>query len=239
MIMKNYDMHSHILHNIDDGSQDIDVSLVLLEQQWLQGVTHLALTPHFYTNHTKMDWQIVQDFLQIRKYRFNQLVNLYDGDIKLKLGCELHITPHIFNANDISDFCYQDTNYLLAEMPYDCIFSEEDIKMLQGIMHRYNVIPVLAHIERYPKALNNVEILTRLIDMGCLIQINMESLIRFSTRMKVTKLINNGYVHLLGSDMHSTVRGCDYAKGMERILRNCNKEIIQNITNTAEKIFGE
>ncbi len=237
--MKKYDMHSHILHNIDDGSQDIDVSLVLLDRQWLQGVTHLMLTPHFYTNDTLMNLQIVAEYLGYRQHQFNEIINAYKGKIKVKLGCELHLTPHIFNAEDISAFCYQDTNYLLTEMPYGCDFKNPDIEMLKETIHRYNIIPVLAHIERYPALFNNKKLIASLIDMGCMIQINTECLTKFTTRKKAFNLINNGYVHILGSDIHSSIRGCDYGKGMEMLSYYCDKEAVQKIMDNAEKIFGE
>ncbi|MEE1155415.1 MAG: CpsB/CapC family capsule biosynthesis tyrosine phosphatase [Acutalibacteraceae bacterium] len=237
--MKKYDMHSHILHNIDDGPRDIDVSLLLLNQLWLDGVTHLMVTPHFYTNDSRMNPNIVAGFLEHRNRQYNKLISEYKGTIKIKLGCELHLTPGVFSANDISDFCYQDTNYLLTEMPYGCQFKEDDLAMIKRTIQQYNVVPVLAHIERYPSLFNNKKLITKVIDMGCMVQLNTQCLTKILMRKKAFNLINNGYVHLLGSDMHSTMRGCDYGKGMEMLSYYCDNEAVEKIMNNAEKIFGE
>ena len=41
------DIHNHSLFQVDDGSQSLDESLVLLKQAYDQGVTDVVLTPHF------------------------------------------------------------------------------------------------------------------------------------------------------------------------------------------------
>ena len=41
------DIHTHILHSIDDGSSSVDESLELLKREKSQGVTKIVLTPHF------------------------------------------------------------------------------------------------------------------------------------------------------------------------------------------------
>ena len=42
------DIHSHILHNIDDGAKNIDSSISLLKESSHQGISDIILTPHFY-----------------------------------------------------------------------------------------------------------------------------------------------------------------------------------------------
>ena len=45
-----YDLHTHILPGIDDGAKDLETSIALTERLRSQGVTHIALTPHYYSN---------------------------------------------------------------------------------------------------------------------------------------------------------------------------------------------
>ena len=44
------DYHCHILPGIDDGAQDIDTSLGMIEIMREQGVERLIATPHFYAH---------------------------------------------------------------------------------------------------------------------------------------------------------------------------------------------
>ena len=43
-----YDIHSHILPDIDDGAADLDVTLAMLRTSAERGVTSIVATPHSY-----------------------------------------------------------------------------------------------------------------------------------------------------------------------------------------------
>lgn len=50
-----YDLHTHILPGIDDGAKDLETSIALTERLRSQGVTHIALTPHYYSNRESLE----------------------------------------------------------------------------------------------------------------------------------------------------------------------------------------
>ena len=65
--------------------------------------------------------------------------------------------------------------------------------------------PVLAHPERYLYLQNNLDKAKDLLDRGVLFQINISSITGFYSKIVQTtanKLIDRGWVHLLGSDCH-------------------------------------
>lgn len=234
--MKKYDVHTHILPSIDDGAEDIDISLLLLEELENQGVTHLALTPHFYTQYDNVE-QGFTEFLKAREYSYNHLIKHYNGNITLTIGSEVHLSENILSIKNLKDLCYSSTDYMLIEMPYNSTFPSEQIKILSEIINKHKITPVLAHIERYPVLLKNRKLLIRLKKMGCIMQINTESLARVFLKKKILKLINEGFVTTIGSDTHSTMRGCDYGTGFSVIEKHCKKEIIENICKTSEDLF--
>lgn len=236
--MNKYDIHSHILPGIDDGAEDVDISLVLLEELEKQGVTHLALTPHFYTQLQPLSSIVVQSFIQEREKAFNLLKDEYGGKIKLILGCELHLTNNILALNDITPFCYNGTSYMLTEMPYNSIFPPNEIELLKVIINTYNVTPVLAHIERYPVLLKNKALLCKLVEMGCMAQINTESLSKIIVGKKLIKLVNEGLVHFVGTDTHSTMRGCDYEAGFSILEKKCLEQAINTVMANSQKLFN-
>lgn len=54
------DLHTHILPGVDDGAKNLDMSLALLRAQRADGVTRIALTPHFRFEQT------IEEFLRRR-----------------------------------------------------------------------------------------------------------------------------------------------------------------------------
>ncbi|MEE1057021.1 MAG: CpsB/CapC family capsule biosynthesis tyrosine phosphatase [Acutalibacteraceae bacterium] len=243
--MNKYDIHTHILPGIDDGSPDVDISLILIEELEKQGVSHIALTPHFYTQFFDMstgfskNGTTVKEYLDTRDMCLNSLKAEYTGKIKFILGCELHMSENILKAKDLTPFCYQNTNYLLAEMPYNSTFPNDQIEWLRILIKHFDVVPVLAHIERYPVLIKNKALLEQLIDMGCMVQINTQSLYTMFLGKKIVKMINSGYIHFLGSDTHSTMRGCDFAQGYAIIKKHCTEDKIKLFSLNSKKIFGE
>ena len=242
--MHRYDIHTHILPNIDDGSPDVDISVVLLEELENQGVTHLAFTPHFYSQYIDMsgnnekDEMIFREYLLTRQARYRQVLHEYRGNLIFTIGAEVHMSENIVHAKDLTPLCYQNTNFLLAEMPYRSQMEAHEVMWLQTLIEKYNVIPILAHIERYPILLTDMKLLSELRTMGCKVQVNTESLCAKGSRKKIAKLINGGYVDFLGSDTHSTMRGCDYLPGYMTMLNMCEISMIDGITENGKMIFG-
>lgn len=235
--MNKYDIHTHILPAIDDGSQDIDISVVLLEELESQGVTHLALTPHFYTQYSPVTSHAVKEFVAKRQNAYNLVKSEYSGSIRLILGCELHLTQNLLSLENITPFCYENSRYILTEMPYNCTFKSDDIKLLESVINKYGVTPILAHIERYPVLLKNQQLLEKLISMGCMAQVNTESLCKMFVGQRLIKYFNSGLVQFIGTDTHSTVRGCDFAKGYKVISKKCTPNVIENLSNYGKKLF--
>ena len=46
-----FDIHSHIIYHIDDGSHDLEESLELIRQDALQGARAIIATPHYYVQY--------------------------------------------------------------------------------------------------------------------------------------------------------------------------------------------
>lgn len=243
--MNRYDIHTHILPQLDDGSPDIDISMVLLEELENQGVTHLAFTPHFYSQYVDMSGNdeksetLLQEYFQARTNALRAVRHEYKGNMRFTFGAEVHMSENILQAKDLSPLCYYGTNYMLAEMPYASVMAENEVIWLKTLIEKYHITPILAHIERYPVLLTDIKLLSRLREMGCLVQINTESL--YATRSlskKIFRLINGGYVDFLGSDTHSTMRGCDYFQGYTEMEKHCHKSMTDAIAENGRKLFG-
>lgn len=193
-----YDIHTHIVPGVDDGSKNIGESLEMIKQMREQGVMTIIATPHYPDSKSE---KIKDSFNELKKN-----VNEKYPDMRIYLGNE------ILNGSGIIDdlksgkvLTLAESRYVLVEfLPGD---SQKKIysSLRQYIMNGY--IPVIAHIERYESAYKDFDFLDEVINMGAYIQMNTESLTGkiFDRRAAhCRKLLVNGYVHLLGSDCHGT-----------------------------------
>lgn len=230
-----YDMHSHILHGVDDGAKSVEDSLTLINKLRRAGVTDICLTPHFYTHKESL-----KDFLNRRNKAFAELGSYVSDDVTLHLGAEVYVTKYLFsNEEDLKSVCYNGTNYMLTEFPYSSTFEGESMVFINKLLNNYGITPVLAHIERYPYLLKHPDVVEELIDMGVIIQSNACSLAEFPLKLKLTKMLKNGYIHIIGSDAHSVNRNSpDYYKNLnEHIDKKLASDIKATINSTSQNIL--
>ena len=207
------DFHSHILPNIDDGCENIQESIQLLNILENEGVDKLCLTPHFYP-----DYEDIDTFINRRNNSYNQLINTYKGNIKLLLGSEVRYYTGISTNPNINKLTLQDTNLLLLELPFDINIQEYIIKEIINLSKNQNLRVVLAHIERYNIDDNTLK---NLKNVGILIQANTESFIHIFKNKKPIHRIKNELIDFIGSDTHNTTtRLPNYQKAIQTLSKH-------------------
>ena len=50
-----FDIHTHVVPGVDDGSKSVDESIAILKELQKQGVDKVLATPHFYATQTSFD----------------------------------------------------------------------------------------------------------------------------------------------------------------------------------------
>lgn len=231
----NFDMHTHILPGVDDGAKNIEESLVLIDRLVKAGITDICLTPHYYTHKESMT-----DFTARRDAAFRELASHVGDKVRLHLGAEVFVTQYLFTSEyDLTKVCYNGTRYMLTEFPYSSNFSGETMSLINTLMNNHRIIPVLTHVERYPYLLKHPQVLEELIYMGIIIQSNACSFSEFSLRRKLLKLLNNGYIQVIGSDAHSLNRNTpDAFNSLYGLLEKKNMtDIIPDINSVSKGIL--
>ena len=108
------DLHTHILPQIDDGSQSVPESVSLLREERRQGVDTVFLTPHFYAEEN-----CPVSFLKKRYRAWRKLEPyLFPGLPTVRLGAEVQYFEGICAVEDIRHLRIVGTDYLLLEMPF-------------------------------------------------------------------------------------------------------------------------
>lgn len=194
------DWHSHILPGIDDGSQSLEESLELLEQEAEQGVELVVATPHFYAQHDRPE-----KFLEKRKEAVHQLRDAMadrQGLPEIRLGAEVYFFHGMSHADILPELAIEGTPYLMVEMPQSP-WTEDMYRELEKIVSNHDLTPLIAHVDRYITPLHTYGIPQKLRELPVLIQANASFFLNWKTRRMALNMVKNGEIDVLGSDCHN------------------------------------
>jgi len=191
------DLHTHVLPGIDDGSKSVEMSESMIKILKEQGVSTIFCTPHYYPTDISLS-----EFIKNRNMAYDK-IKFLEQDVKLILGSETYISEILFNHDSLTSLCIGNSDYLLLELPYERKWSKELFKNVERIISKYDVIPIIAHVERYMPIQSKHKLINEFIDMDCLIQMNTASIVDEHTRKFALKLIKKGYINFLGTDSHN------------------------------------
>ncbi len=221
------DIHTHILPGIDDGAENVEVSLKLIATEKEMGVTDIALTPHFHLSNVSLEKFLSErdESFKVLKEKLNE-TELF-SDIKFYLGAEVRYDPNLIHI-DIEKLCIGNTSYLLLEPTGVFPFNFENT--LNFMLCR-GITPILAHIERYDYILKDFSFLEKLIDSGVVMQCNASSVCGKHRSSTALKLIKKGYVDLIASDCHNTVSRPPMLSEAYNKLKKQSVNLINNSKN--------
>lgn len=228
------DIHSHILPEIDDGAKSLSETASLLRQLSENGIRSLAFTPHYYPSR-----QPLEEFLEKRAAAFEKAMNLPEAkEFSFSLGAEVYLSEALFNNTDLSALCYEGTNRMLVEIEYLNSFSESARYRLLRLREDYDVIPVLAHIDRYPFFRRGFEALSELRRMGCEFQVNLSSFCSYFGKRDALRFFDRGFLDYLGEDVHSEcIAKSERKKMLEKISKKRKSLLLQADENAISNLF--
>ena len=207
------DLHTHALPYIDDGASDPQVTAEILKMEWEQGVREVLFTPHYYGKRS------IEEFLDKRKKGLESIQDVIPAGMKTRVGAEVLLT----GVNDPTDdaicaLAIEGTKYVLIELPFQK-WRESLLDRISDFVEETGYTPIIAHVERYVEVLKNPSILTYFTEMGCLIQVNVDTFLDKRLKRFAFALLKKGMVHCLGTDAHNaTTRGVHYAEAKNAIL---------------------
>ncbi|MBR2646104.1 MAG: hypothetical protein IKD47_00890 [Clostridia bacterium] len=246
------DIHTHILPHIDDGAKDSQTSLEICLAELAQGVDTIVLTPHYYGKKRSP-----QQFLEKRAECFERLREKLPEGLSVRLGAEVHFTGlNMPKAEELCQLAIEDTKYILFEFPFTTLWTRDLFDKVGDFIYDTGYTPIIAHVERYHEVLKNPALVSDLVHMGCLIQVNTSAFLEKPTKKFALALLKHSLVHCLGTDTHNAgERAPDYAaakavveeaglgeswneiqENMQKILVDEYVELFE--TKPVKKIFG-
>lgn len=208
------DLHTHILPGIDDGAADEGVSAEQLESLAAQGVDKVVFTSHYYGRKRSP-----RQFLEARAAAFEQIKGSVPRGTEACLGAEVHFSLQTAASNEaLCSLAIGDTRYMLTELPFASDWNRGLWRRLEDFIADTDYVPVIAHVERYDEARKKPALLSELVEMGCLLQVNTRAFLEKSTKGMAFALLDHGLVHCLGTDTHNLDdRAPVYAEAKEAI----------------------
>ena len=194
------DIHSHIIPKIDDGSKSVESSFEIFKEASKVGFTDIILTPHY-----------INDFNENSKHiREYWVTSLNDALKELKIPIKVYVGNEIYVCENIDELIYykkastlNNSMYVLFELPMN-----DNIMYLDQVIFKIfnlDMIPVLAHPERYSYIQKDIGYAEKLHEKGVLFQSNYGSFVDIygkQIKKTVIKLLKNNLIDFLGSDVH-------------------------------------
>jgi protein-tyrosine phosphatase len=227
------DFHSHVLPGVDDGSDSVSTSLLMLKMWHDQGISRICATPHFVAER-----MTPERFLQRRNAAYEDLRQAAVGDgPEILLGAEVRFFDGISASEELTRLCLTGTSLLLLEMP----FVKWTERMLGEVaeIRRRGIIPVAAHLERYIR-FNPKKTIRQFMDLDIMIQCNAEFFLERRTERKALSLLREERIHFLGSDAHDlSSRAPNMRAALTLIEKKLGSSAIERLSRQEEMIgFG-
>ncbi len=209
--MECIDFHTHTLPHMDHGCPSIRIGIEQLSLLQKNSVTTVGATPQFYPQETT-----VETFLQNREGYLSILLERMGDTPRPAIipGAEVLICEGLQRMNGLPSLCLNGTNIMLLEMPFSsALWTERLIRTVEE-MADSGIMPVLAHVDRYPQ-----ELVEPLLKKGIPGQINASSLCGLVKPRHLLLWAEKGYLVALGSDLHvgEEKRASDFVKVLRRM----------------------
>ena len=222
------DLHCHVLPGVDDGATSFEESVAMLRLADASGTRRLVATPHlFRPPFLSHDVAQLRSAFEAWRRRLEGAAGETSADetsdggdgvsgpaveprlteLCVELSAEHHLSPELFEALAKGAVLPLGTGRrLLVELP---VYLPPEVAEA-GLERVFEAgfQPLLAHVERYGLLLRRRRHLRRLLDMGCLLQLNAEAVVGPSSgrRSLCDQLLQRGWIHAIASDGHHVDR---------------------------------
>lgn len=224
-----FDLHSHLLPNIDDGSRSMEESVEIIKMAYLYGVREIFVTPHFLLGSYDTDNDGKTKLFEELKRKVKE----QNIPVSLYLGNEVFVENNLLELlkeNKIKTL--NNSRYLLFEIPR--LDSYNGLLELIFELKSHGIEPVLAHPERYKMLIDHLDYAKDLKEHGAYFQCNLGSFTGvYGNKVKkcAKLLLKHHCIDFLGSDIHHT-NHCHYKhlKAVHHLLKKyLKKDEIENI----------
>jgi tyrosine-protein phosphatase YwqE len=216
------DLHSHLLPGIDDGASTLEDALQMIGMMRELGYRKWITTPHVIaTLYPNTKERILGQMYAIRETLEEEKRGRGEEDFEaetFRASAEYHLDSGFLELVERDELIpFGDKNYILIEFSFRRY--PEDLDRVLEVLDDKGYTPILAHPERFGYLAMQFSKYHELKEKGLLFQMNLNSLsghYGFPIKMTAEKLIDAGFVDVVGSDAHHPGQ----IRDMARVLGN-------------------
>jgi protein-tyrosine phosphatase len=196
------DIHCHLLPGIDDGAKSWAESLAMAKMAASDGIAAIVATPHQLGSYRHNAGAAIRNLTD----QVQQLLSEHDIPLDVLPGADVRIEPDMLDglrSGEVLTLADRGRHVLL-ELPHEMYISLEPVL---AKLERFGMVGILSHPERNQGLLRQPQVVEKLVQHGCLMQITAGSLLgAFGRRSQemCEHLIQEGLAHFVSTDAHST-----------------------------------
>jgi len=200
-----FDIHYHLIPNVDNGPDTIGCALEMVKISYDQGVRTIVATPHLYhpaefRGNIDMTRDMNQEFEALRAH-----IQTSYPEMEIYLGAEIYLSKKdLEHLDQVKITTMNDTRYVLVEFSGDIAFTELDQALRE--LKKLGYHPILAHAEVYKCFTHHMEEILRLREQGILIQCSAGHVIEFRKKpekIRTAEMLRQGLVDIIASNGHN------------------------------------
>lgn len=222
------DLHSHLLAGIDDGVQTLEQAEEIILYFQRLGYNRFITSPHVMSDAYRNSSEgILAKLAELRQHLQQKNIN-----VTVDAAAEYYLDETVMGMLETSKpILTFGAKYLLFETNF--LTEPLNLKEFIFLATSKGYKPVLAHPERYLYLQQHWDKVEDLRDRGVLFQVNISSVTGYYSKgAQVTahKLIDNGWLHFLGSDCHNLqhVKLVEAAQNMKYYQKALSLPLLNN-----------
>ena len=197
-----FDIHCHILPDIDDGADSVMTAIAMGKQAAMDGTNFVVATPHQLGANRNVTANAIRDSAAL----FQKKINSENIDLTIVPGADVRIDPELpkllkqGNVLTLAD----KGKHVLLELPHETYFP---LDQLLKSLRKQGLVGILSHPERNRGIIKNPDVMWDVIEAGGLLQITAASLTGAfgSSCQEIAELaVDEGLIHFIASDAHDT-----------------------------------
>lgn len=214
------DLHSHILPGIDDGAQNLDESLQMVEAFIAQGYTKIITSPHIHAER----YRNTRNSIENAYHQLQEGIQANNLNLSVEYTAEYHFDNEflaLIKKDDIISFGSE--RYVLVEFSFN--LPPVGVDRVFNLLTEKGYQPVVAHPERYEYWHGNASLFERLRGIGYLFQSNIHAAAGaygVIPQRIFQMLAKNGWIDFLGSDAHD-------ARSVSLLSQSIELPIVQTV----------
>lgn len=217
------DIHSHILPCIDDGSEDLENTISMLETADRSHTEAIIATPHYFPGRFETPFEKVVELVE----------DLKDEAANRGLSIDIYPGQEIFLTREVIGLYREgvvrglnNSRYILVETDMRS-YSDSYLDIIYELKIM-GAVPIIAHPERYGYLMGDLNLINPFIDEGCLFQINSSSITGIfgkSVQKTANTLIEHGICNFIASDAHTNHMRTTGLKEALELAKKINRSV--------------